>query len=153
MGGVFMEERVDGWYSDPEGGWTFIETLIVIGIVLILTTSVGFMAVKYLDKARVVSARSQVETFSLSLDAYFIDCGMYPASQDGLFALWTRPNREPEASAWRGPYTTKPIPKDPWGNEYEYRSPGENGLGFTIRSLGSDGREGGEGNDADVCSW
>lgn len=140
-------------YDDKEGGWTFIETIIVIGIILILTSSVGIMAVKYLDKAKSVAARSQIETFSLGLDAYFLDCGTYPSADQGLASLWEKPSQEPLSSSWNGPYVNKPIPKDPWGNPYEYIVPGNNGLPFGIRSLGGDKSEGGEGNAADIKSW
>jgi general secretion pathway protein G len=139
--------------DDPQGGWTFIETLIVIGIVLILTSSVGFMAVRYLGKARSVTARSQIETFSLALDAYFLDCGRYPSQEQGLASLWEKPNTEPVPARWNGPYINKGVPPDPWENEYEYTVPGPNNLPFGIRSLGADGRVGGEGEDADISSW
>ncbi|MDR2184189.1 MAG: type II secretion system major pseudopilin GspG [Treponema sp.] len=140
-------------YQDPSGGWTFIETLIVIGIILVLTSSVGFMAVKYLDRAKVVTAKSQIETFALSLDAYFLDCGEYPAELQGLSVLWEKPDADPGGGAWNGPYLNKAVPKDPWGNDYEYRSPGRTGTGYEIRSFGGDGLAGGEGNDADITSW
>jgi general secretion pathway protein G len=134
-----------------EEGWTFIETLIVIGIVLILTSSVGFMAVKYLDRAKAVTARSQIETFNLALDAYFFDCGQYPSEAQGLAALWENPISGP--AAWKGPYINKPLPRDPWDNDYEYLIPGFFDMPYGIRSLGGDGQEGGSGNDADICSW
>jgi general secretion pathway protein G len=139
--------------DDPEGGWTFIETLIVIGIVLILTSSVGFMAVRYLDRARIVTARSQIETFCLSLDAYFLDCGHYPSEAEGLHALWERPENGSAADFWNGPYINKPVPKDPWGNDYEYLNPGYGSMVYSILSFGADGLEGGTGNDADITSW
>lgn len=138
-----------------EGGWTFIETLIVIGIILILTATVGFMAFRYLDKAKTVGARSQIEAFSLALETYRLDCGSYPDQEQGLAALWKAPSRsaDPEAGGWRGPYLAKPVPADPWGGMYEYRVPGPEGLPFGIRSLGADGKEGGEGKDEDIASW
>ena len=139
--------------TDREGGWTFIETIVVIGIILILTSSVGFMAFRYLEKAKVVSARSQIETLALALDAYYLDCGRYPTAEQGLSALWEKPSTDPVPSGWDGPYINKKIPADPWGGSYEYSVPGEGNLPFGIRSLGADGREGGEGNDADVASW
>lgn len=139
--------------EDPQGGWTFIETLIVIGIILILTSSVGFTAVKYLDKAKAVTARSQIETFSLGMDAYFFDCGSYPPDIHGLDALWKKPDSGVPADSWNGPYINKPVPRDPWDNEYEYIIPGYNDMPYGIRSFGRDGKEGGTGNDADICSW
>lgn len=146
-----LRNRDEG--DDREGGWTFIETLIVMGIILILSSSVGFMAVRYLDKAKTVTAKSQIETFSLALDAYFLDNGTYPSSSQGLEALWKKPSGEPAANHWKGPYLNKPVPVDPWGNDYDYSEPGPDGLRYGIRSFGGDSREGGEDDDADVVSW
>lgn len=134
-------------------GWTFVETLIVMAIVLILTASVGFSATKQLDKAKVVTARSQLETFSLALDSYYMDIGDYPAQEEGLDALWQKPSSSDNTDGWNGPYLSKAVPKDPWGNEYYYFVPGENGLPYGICSYGKDGMEGGEGNDADIKTW
>jgi general secretion pathway protein G len=142
-------DLVDG----GEGGWTFIETLIVIGIIMILTATVGFMAFRYLDKAKTVSARSQIESFCLALESYCLDCGAYPAQEQNLAALWSAPSSGSPAAGWKGPYIAKPVPADPWGTPYEYRIPGPNGLSFGIRSFGADGKEGGEGIDADISSW
>lgn len=134
-------------------GWTFIETLIVIAIVLILTASVGFTSIRYIDKARIVTARTQIDAFSTALESYYIDCGRYPTQEQGLEALWAKPAVEPVSSYWNGPYLYKNIPNDPWGNAYEYIVPGYDGLPYGIRSFGADGIEGGEGNDADISSW
>lgn len=139
--------------DDGDGGWTFIETLIVLGIVLILTATVGFMAVRYLQKAKEVAARSQIETFSLALEAYYLDLGSYPGTDQGLDALWEKPGGSSGSGAWTGPYIAKKVPLDPWGHKYAYKTPGPNGLGFEIVSYGADGSEGGEGNDADIASW
>ena len=142
-----------GLLDDPEGGWTFIETLVVVAIVLILSSSVGFIAYRYVDKAKAVAARSQVEAYSLALDSYFMDCGRYPSQEQGLAALREKPSTEPVSAEWRGPYVGRPIQKDPWGFAFEYFSPGQGGLPFGIRSLGADGKEGGDGNDTDIPSW
>jgi general secretion pathway protein G len=131
------------------GGWTFVETLIVIGIILILTSSVGFMAFKYIDQAKQATARSQVETLALALSAYYIDCKQYPDSQQGLNSLWDKPA---SVEGWNGPYVAKAIPKDPWGHDYILKMPGPNGLPFEIQSLGADGAEGGTGADADIST-
>ncbi|MDR1239715.1 MAG: type II secretion system major pseudopilin GspG [Treponema sp.] len=138
-------------YGDE--GWTFMETLVVIAIVLILTSTVGFMAIQYLDRARVAAARSQIDSFSLALESYYIDCGRYPTGEQNLEALWKKPTIEPVSENWAGPYIYKKNPNDPWGNPYAYMIPGAEGLPFSIRSLGADGREGGEGKDADITSW
>lgn len=139
--------------DDHEGGWTFIETIIVIGIILVLTSSVGFTAVKYIDRAKAVTVKNQIETLSLALEAYFFDCGQYPTDIQGLSALWEKPDTGSVPQGWSGPYLNKPVPKDPWGNSYEYRIPGYNDMPFSIRSFGGDGHEGGYGNEADISSW
>ena len=130
-----------------------MEVLIVIAIVLILTSAVGFMAFRYIDKARQVTAKSQIETFSLALQSYALDCRVYPTRDQGLDALWSRPILDPVPSGWNGPYVNRKTGPDPWGHPYEYSLPGPNGLPFALRSLGADGREGGEGNDRDLSSW
>jgi len=131
------------------GGWTFVETLIVIGIILILTSAVGFMAFKYIDQAKQATAKSQIETFALALNSYYIDCKQYPDVQQGLHVLWEKPAG---VDGWNGPYVAKAVPKDPWGHDYVLKIPGPNGLPFEILSLGADGAEGGTGNDSDISS-
>lgn len=136
-----------------EDGWSFMETLIVIAIILILTTTVGFMAVKSLEKSRVAAARTQIESFATAIEAYYIDCGSFPTAEQGLSALRKKPETEPSSNNWGGPYLYKDIPNDPWGNEYEYTSPAPDGSPYGIRSFGADGIEGGEDKNADIKSW
>lgn len=136
-----------------EDGWSFMETLIVIAIILILTTTVGFMAVKSLEKSRVAAARTQIESFATAIEAYYIDCGNFPTAEQGLSALRKKPETEPSSDNWGGPYLYKDIPNDPWGNEYEYTSPAPDGSPYGIRSFGADGIEGGEDKNADIKSW
>ncbi len=136
-----------------EGGWTFVETLIVMGIVLILTSSVGLLGFRYVAKARRVAARATVETVALAVDAYYLDCGRYPTLDQGLAALWEKPILAPLPDSWQGPYVGKPVGRDPWGNEYGYLLPGPNGLPFGVVSYGADGRSGGNDESADIASW
>ena len=148
-----MKKSKDGVSLSFDAGWTFMETLIVIAIVLILTSIVGFTGIQYLGRARQATARSQIDAFSLALQSYYIDNGRFPTEEQGLQALWERPTIEPLSPNWSGPYIHRRTPNDPWGNPYEYRVPGPHGLPFSIRSFGADGREGGEGNNADIVSW
>ncbi len=136
-----------------EEGWTFVETLVVIAIILILTGTVGFIAFRYIENAREVAAKSQIETFSLALNAYLFDNGSYPTKDQGLQALWQKPTLEPAPSNWRGPYVEKPIPNDPWGHPYDYQVPGPNGLPFGIQSFGSGGVIGGDESAKDITTW
>ena len=148
-----ISKRIPADRRDAEAGWTFVETLIVVGIILVLSSSVGFAAFRYLDQAKQATARNQVEVFSVAITSYFLDTASYPTPEQGLEALWQKPTIEPVPANWSGPYLTKPVPEDPWGRPYDYLVPDPNGLPFGIRSLGADQTEGGEGNDADVTSW
>jgi len=134
-------------------GFTFIETIITVSIIVILSAVVGFSALRYVERARTASCRSQMEIFRLSLQSYYLDCGQYPTEAQGLPALWEKPIMSPVPDRWDGPYTDRRIPKDPWGNDYIYRNPGENNLPFSIMSYGADGRSGGDGSNADIRSW
>jgi len=134
-------------------GFTFIETIITITIILILSAAVGFSAVKYVEKARLASCRNQMETFRLALQSYFLDCGHYPTEAQNLQALWEKPVLSPVPPNWNGPYVDRQIPKDPWGNDYIYKNPGEKNLAFSITSYGADGKAGGEEANAEINSW
>lgn len=130
-------------------GWTFIETLIVMCIVMILSATVGVSSIRQIDKARVVSAKTMVSALSGAMDSMYFDLGYYPDSTDGLNLLWINVIG---ADNWNGPYITKPVPKDPWGNDYILKVPGTNGLPFEIISYGKDGKEGGDGLEKDISS-
>jgi general secretion pathway protein G len=134
-------------------GFTFIETIVTISIILILSAAVGFSAVKYIERAQVAACRNQIETLRLALQSYYLDCGQYPNETQGLHALWEKPIQPPVPSRWEGPYLDRQIPKDPWGNDYMYKNPGEKNLPFSIMSYGADGKAGGEGINADIHSW
>ncbi len=127
--------------------------MAVIAIILILMSAVGFMAFRWVDRAKVVTAKSQIETLSLALNAYALDCKQFPSQEQGLDSLFTKPPLEPVPAGWAGPYVEKKVTTDPWGHPYEYTVPGPSGLPFGIRTLGADSKEGGEGNDKDISSW
>lgn len=136
-----------------DDGFTFVETLAVLAIMLILAAGVGIAADRYIRKARVVAARSQIEVYALALQSYYMDCGMYPSEEQGLEALWKKPDFFPVPQNWDGPYVDREIQADPWGNAYVYSRLVQVGVPFEITSLGSDGCEGGEGDAADIVSW
>lgn len=136
-----------------QDGWSFMETLIVIAIILILTATVGIMGIANLEKSRLAGVQVQIESFVTALEAYYIDTGMYPTSEQGLKALRVMPQTSPAPKNWGGPYIVKDPPKDPWGNDYEYITPGPDGNEYGIRSFGADGIEGGSGKYADITSW
>ncbi len=134
-------------------GFTFIEIMVAMIILLTLISAAGFGYMRYISRARITAAKNQIQTFELALNAYYLDCDRFPTAEQGLESLWAKPMLEPVPSGWNGPYLTKEVPMDPWENPYEYQNPGPQGLPFSIVSLGADGLHGGDGNDKDLSSW
>jgi general secretion pathway protein G len=139
--------------ENKEAGFTLIEIMVASIVLLILISVAGFVVSRNVGKAKIISSKNQIQIFSMALNSYFLDCGVYPTTEQGLQALWVMPLMEPVPEGWNGPYLDKEVPKDPWNNEYEYVSPGPHGLPFGIRSYGEDGLEGGEGKNRDIASW
>ena len=136
------------------GGFTLIELLVVIVVIGVLASLVAPNIFRHVGTAKETTARAQIEMLGAALDAYRLDTGRYPTTEQGLAALWQEPGADPRPVNWRGPYLRKAVPADPWGNAYVYRSPGTaSGSGYDLLSNGADGRVGGEGEDADVVSW
>src|SRR5262249_21739810 len=104
-----------------------------------------------LDRSKVTTARVQIRSLESSLETMRIDLGRYPDTSEGLAMLVTRPGgQHDEDGVWQGPYLNDGLPKDPWGHEYIYVPPTTPGGRPIIKSLGSDGREGGDGLAADI---
>lgn len=119
-------------------GFTLIELLVVMVIIGLLASLVGPKLFGHVDKARQKDAQAQIELLGQALDIYRLEKHSYPTTEEGLQAV--------------RPYTKKEIPKDPWGNDYIYRSPGNHGE-YDLISYGADKAEGGEGNNQDIASW
>ncbi len=132
-----------------ERGFTLVELLIVMVIIGLLAALVGPKMFGKVGKSKQKAAKAQITLFETALDTYRLDVGKYPTSDMGLQALRTKPQ---DTEKWDGPYLPKEIPIDPWGNAYEYRSPGEHGE-YDIISLGADGSPGGEDEDMDIVNW
>ncbi|HFD11386.1 MAG TPA: type II secretion system protein GspG [Crenotrichaceae bacterium] len=133
-----------------ESGFTLIELLVVLAIIGLLAGLVGPQVMKHLGGAKSKTAKVQIGDISQALDMYRLDVGSYPSSDQGLAALVNNPGG---SNAWNGPYLSKNnVPKDPWNNEYHYRSPGEHG-NFDLYSYGLDNRQGGNGEAQDINSW
>jgi general secretion pathway protein G len=134
--------------ADP--GFTLIELLVVLTIIGLIVGLVGPRVLGYLAESRTKTAKLQIESFSSSLDLFYLDTGRYPTTSEGLNALAERPA---DVTVWNGPYLKGGrVPLDPWGNSYQYRSPVDHTPPYEILSFGSDGREGGTGNAADISS-
>ena len=130
-------------------GFTLLELLVVIVIIGLLAAYVGPKYFSQLGRSEVTAAKAQIDAFDKPLDTYRLDVGRYPTTEEGLAALMTAP---PSAGAkWNGPYLKKAIPPDPWGNPYQYRSPGAS-ADYEVLSLGKDGQPGGTGDNADITS-
>ena len=130
-------------------GFTLLELLVVMVIIGLLAGYVGPKFFSQIGKSEVKAAKAQLDGLEKSLDQYRLDVGHYPSTEQGLQVLVVKPGDEPK---WAGPYLSKALPKDPWGNDYQYKSPGEHGE-YDLLTYGKDGRPGGEGEDADLTSW
>lgn len=131
-------------------GFTLIELLVVLVILGLMAGIVGPQVIQYLGESKTKTAKLQIEDFGSALDLYVLDVGRYPSSDEGLEALIEAP---PGATRWHGPYLKKNyVPKDPWGNDFHYRFPGEHGT-YDLYSLGADNRPGGNDENQDIHSW
>ena len=133
-------------------GFTLIEIMVVVVIMGILAALVVPKLMGRTDDARIVAARQDIATVMQALKLYRLDNQRYPTTEQGLQALMTKPGAGPASDGWKaGGYIDK-LPKDPWGNPYQYLSPGIKGE-VDVFSYGADGQPGGAGNDADIGSW
>ncbi len=135
-------------------GFTFIELMAVIVILSILAMTVMPKFFGRIDEAKITAAKVQIKNFEQTLRLFYLDNGFYPSTEQGLQALVEKPSVGRIPSKWReGGYLEKNVlPPDPWGNQYMYLSPGRAGEDYEIISHGRDGKEGGEGFDADISS-
>ena len=124
--------------KNPQSGFTLIELLVVMVIIGLLAALVVPKFFGHVDKAMQQDAQAQIELLGQALDLYRLENHKYPNTDEGLQAITS--------------YLKKELPKDPWGNKFEYRSPGEHG-DYDLVSYGADSVEGGEDNNRDIVSW
>ena len=124
--------------KNPQSGFTLIELLVVMVIIGLLAALVVPKFFGHVDKAMQQDAQAQIELLGQALDLYRLENHKYPNTDEGHQAIAS--------------YLKKELPKDPWGNKFEYRSPGEHG-DYDLVSYGADSVEGGEDNNRDIVSW
>lgn len=135
-------------------GFTLLELLVVVAIITILASVVGYNLMKEPGKAKVAAAKATITILKTNLQRYRLDHDRLPTQEQGLQALCTKPDRPPVPEAYpEGGYLdSMQVPLDPWKREYVYLSPGPNGEPFLIVSYGADGEEGGTDENADITS-
>jgi general secretion pathway protein G len=135
-------------------GFTLLEIIVVVFILSLLAAIVAPKIIGRTDDARIAEAKVQIKNLETALKLFKLDNGFYPSTEQGLAALLEKPTTGQIPAKYRdgGYLEQKKVPLDPWGNPYVYISPGLNG-DFDILSYGGDGKEGGEGKDADIKSW
>ena len=131
-------------------GFTLIEVLVVVMILGILAALIVPRVMDRPDEAKRTAAKVSIGSIVQALKMYRLDNGTYPTTDQGLQALVQRPATNPVPSNWK-PYLDS-LPKDPWGSDYQYLSPGTHGE-IDVYSLGADKARGGTGNDADIGNW
>jgi general secretion pathway protein G len=132
-------------------GFTLIEIMVVVVILGILAAVIVPKLTEKPGEARAVMARSDLRQLESALEMYKLDNFYYPSTQQGLRALVEKPAGDPPARNWRSAYINR-LPKDPWGNPYQYLQPGNKGT-FDVFTLGADGKPGGESEGADLGNW
>lgn len=133
-------------------GFTLIEIMVVMVILGLLVAIVAPNIMGRSDQAKVTIAETQLKNIQSALDLYRLDNSHYPSTQQGLEALVSRPSGSPEPKNWNQDGYLKSVPEDPWGNQFQYVSPGTEGP-YDLYSYGADGQEGGDGDAADISVW
>lgn len=133
-----------------QAGFTLIEVMVVVVILGILAAIVVPRVMDRPDTARVTKARQDIRAMESALNLYKLDNFVYPTTDQGLEALVSKPTGTPEPRNWKQ-YMDR-LPKDPWGNDYQYLSPGVQG-DIDVFSFGADGQAGGDEINADIGNW
>lgn len=130
-------------------GFTLIELMMVVIIIGILAAIVVPRFVGQTGKAKIAVAKIVIRNISVALDRYEMENGAFPSTEQGLKSLMEKPTSAPVPRDWSGPYL-KEDPKDPWGNQYQYRRPSQNNLDYDLWSWGPDGKD---GTEDDISNW
>ena len=161
---MFNKEKIYGKKSKKIKNYpafTFVETLAVLAITAALTAGCTISVSKLIASAKRTSAQNQIEQYSAALQTYFLDCGRFPTTEQGLAALWEKPVLFPIPEEWNGPYLERRPAKDPWGTDFEYLSAESSimlsevpaNLPYVLICYGADKQKGGKANGQDIVSW
>jgi general secretion pathway protein G len=160
MKGMTMRIQTNSNKADNSGrgsraGFTLIEMLVVLAILVLLMSMVGPRILGSRKKADISAAKTQIGMLTSSLESYAVDMKEFPSTEQGLKALVDQPTDKgkDKETKWDGPYISKaPIPKDPWGHEYQYQFPPKHGKDKSpdVWSLGPDGED---NTEDDIVSW
>jgi general secretion pathway protein G len=132
----------------PPRGFTLIELLLVLAILSVLAMMVVPKFTKRSQQAKNTAAHVDIANIEVAMDAFEVDCGRYPTTEEGIQALVQQPS---DLADWKGPYVKRGLPKDPWANPYVYQCPGQhNTSGYDLHSFGPDGQDGGAD---DIDNW
>jgi general secretion pathway protein G len=133
-------------------GFTLIEIMVVVVIMGVLAALVVPKLISRTGESKVAAAKVDIATIMQALKLYKLDNQRYPTTEQGLQSLIEKPTGGPAANGWKAGGYVEKMPKDPWGNQYQYLSPGIKGE-IDVFSYGADGQPGGTGDDADIGSW
>lgn len=134
-----------GFNMKKEQGFTLIELLVVLVLISLLAGLVGPSLFNKIGSSKSKVAAAQIELLTSALSTYRLDMGNYPTTEQGLVALMTAPQGQPN---WDGPYLAKDLPKDPWDRDYHYEL--KDNYDMAVYTLGRDNQKGGEGEDQDI---
>ncbi len=147
-----MKQRHGAPRAPRQGGFSLVEILVVLVIMGLLISIVAPTVLNRADEARVQKAQADFKAIETALKIYRLDNFVYPTTEQGLEALVSPSDLDPQPRNFKeGGYLAE-LPLDPWGRPYLYLSPGDNGE-VDIYTLGADGLAGGEDQNADIGNW
>ena len=137
-----------------QSGFSLIEIMVVLVIIGLLVSIVAPNVLDQADDARIKKVHADFSAIETALSMYRLNNYNYPTSEQGLQALVQRPTIDPIPTNWKKGGYLKDMPLDPWQRPYLYLSPAEfSDDEFEIYTLGADGINGGEDQNADIGSW
>lgn len=150
---MMSESEKNAAQRRKRSGFTLVELMVVIVIIGLLATVVAINVLPSQDKAMVGKARADISTLEQAIETYRLDNLVFPDDRQGLQALVSAPAGLTRPERYRQGGYVRRLPEDPWGNPYQYRRSSAHGGQFDVFSYGADGKEGGEGDDADLGNW